>query len=873
MAIVTKHVKIFSSLGLLVCCALAMLCIKAARQPVVAKETFPTEQTDSLLDYLNLLFDKTDEHPQLSSRADSLLATIWRAPQTADETLAYYQLITNIAYHLLQRGFIKASSKWYEAAFKFYHQHQHSTALAAEMNIEEYVCKPLGNNYTRIGDFSKAIVMQEFAISSAEKNGKQSMLASLYANLATTYFYMQEYMLVQQITSKALHSITESNESAVLLLYNLKTDAYLELGKMDSAAYWNEKALAYQLPSVEHTNWSVNSLINRSRILNETQQYRAAIGYLQQAWDLSWSLNVKEKAKLSNEIGITWANLNKPADAKIWFKQTLHFFRLDSLNLYPDFNVTTAMFGMAKCYDAGLQSDSASYWSTQAVLNDYYSQQLIDTWLYSQSSIYSNQKLTEAAIAWHHEHYKKSQSSSFLFKALWLAELSKGRVLMYEQQRTKNWQQHPTPADAGFQELRNNYLLLAQAPTEKDRLLIRESIRQLQFELSLSENTFEKQLTAPSYQNFLNWMQTARKASNILSHYATDSAMYIVEITRDQVYQSIDTADAGFEMLDSFINEFYNSPQAFNNDPGAYYKKSNRLLQKFVPHLAQGPAPYIIAPSGLLHKLPFEALCTEPGQPAFLGVRHSISYQFSLLQLIEPARPVEAPVVIFNFEKEHLGFPALPHAKEEVAYLQRSFNTKTYDASQTTDSIFFGALRSNKIVHLATHAVAGDASSQPFILFKEKIYLGQLQHNSAMCPLVVLAACETGKGLSVQNEGLLSLGRAFISKGAEGVLATRWQVDDEAAAQIITGFYQELRNSETPAAALQKARAAYLQKHKAAAAQNPWLWAAFYYQGKNQVIHIQTAAAAYLPVAGTALLLLIILLIVIQIISKRRKNL
>ncbi|WP_262919217.1 CHAT domain-containing protein [Niabella hibiscisoli] len=120
------------------------------------------------------------------------------------------------------------------------------------------------------------------------------------------------------------------------------------------------------------------------------------------------------------------------------------------------------------------------------------------------------------------------------------------------------------------------------------------------------------------------------------------------------------------------------------------------------------------------------------------------------------------------------------------------------------------------------------------------MYLGQLQYNIANCPLIVLSACETGKGTSQQNEGIMSLGRAFIGSGVGGALSTRWEVDDAATANLTRFFYKELDAVGLPAKALQRARAAYLKENTAISAQNPWLWAALLYQGKNHTILIQS---------------------------------
>src|SRR5439155_1849068 len=97
--------------------------------------------------------------------------------------------------------------------------------------------------------------------------------------------------------------------------------------------------------------------------------------------------------------------------------------------------------------------------------------------------------------------------------------------------------------------------------------------------------------------------------------------------------------------------------------------------------------------------------------------------------------------------------------------------------------------------------------------------------------LVVLSACQTAIGKEIKGEGLVGLTRGFMYAGAERVVASLWQVDDVATAELMSLFYQGvLKKNLPPATAL---RAAQVQMWKQKRWQeDPYFWGAFQLQGE-----------------------------------------
>ena len=96
--------------------------------------------------------------------------------------------------------------------------------------------------------------------------------------------------------------------------------------------------------------------------------------------------------------------------------------------------------------------------------------------------------------------------------------------------------------------------------------------------------------------------------------------------------------------------------------------------------------------------------------------------------------------------------------------------------------------------------------------------------------LVVLSACQTGLGKDVRGEGLIGLVRGFMYAGAPRVMASMWEVDDAATAELMKRFYRGvLQEKLTPAAALRAAQIEMLKKNHW---QSPYYWGAFVLQGE-----------------------------------------
>ena len=92
--------------------------------------------------------------------------------------------------------------------------------------------------------------------------------------------------------------------------------------------------------------------------------------------------------------------------------------------------------------------------------------------------------------------------------------------------------------------------------------------------------------------------------------------------------------------------------------------------------------------------------------------------------------------------------------------------------------------------------------------------------------LVVLSACQTGLGDISQGEGVFGLQRGFKKAGANSILMSLWEVEDEATQILMTQFYKNLVSGQSKRQSLQYAQR-YLREYNAGQYDKPEYWAAF----------------------------------------------
>ncbi|HRI69993.1 MAG TPA: CHAT domain-containing protein [Polyangium sp.] len=104
--------------------------------------------------------------------------------------------------------------------------------------------------------------------------------------------------------------------------------------------------------------------------------------------------------------------------------------------------------------------------------------------------------------------------------------------------------------------------------------------------------------------------------------------------------------------------------------------------------------------------------------------------------------------------------------------------------------------------------------------------------------LAVLSACETGLGDVSVGEGVYGLRRSLAIAGAQTILMSLWEVDDEATRDLMIAYYQRMAAGEGRVSALRTAQLSLLHQEGRA---HPFYWGAFLASGDPRPVEFALA--------------------------------
>jgi CHAT domain-containing protein len=242
----------------------------------------------------------------------------------------------------------------------------------------------------------------------------------------------------------------------------------------------------------------------------------------------------------------------------------------------------------------------------------------------------------------------------------------------------------------------------------------------------------------------------------------------------------------------------------------------------------------VIVPDGMLATLNFETLVVPSSSPHYwiddVTVANAVSVA-TLTMHSHYTRPAEELLAMGDAVDES-GSPALAHAKEEIRLVSSHWPAAGEVLITGKDAVPSAYAESHperfRRIHFAAHGISNQiAPLESAILLSpsadssNKLSGRDIVKQKLNAELVVISSCKGAEG-RIYGEGSVGLAWAFMKAGAHQVIAALWNLDDEAAAELMKTFYDGLNSGKNPAAAL---RAAKLSLMKDPNHQRPYYWA------------------------------------------------
>ena len=285
----------------------------------------------------------------------------------------------------------------------------------------------------------------------------------------------------------------------------------------------------------------------------------------------------------------------------------------------------------------------------------------------------------------------------------------------------------------------------------------------------------------------------------------------------------------------------------------------------------------IVVPDGPLLQVPFEALLyQEPQDPTSSGQinfstlpyvikRHAVSYSYSatLRSILGRRRETRAGgrflgIAPIEFEAsggtlesalqiDLSGVQSLPGSETEIQRLYSLFEPAYNPIGRLVNNSSTLAIRGDaseellrsldlsryRYIHFATHGIVNDSIPELSGLLMHPsaasddgiLQLGEIYALDLDADLVVLSACDSGRGTRRPGDGVVGLTGAFLYAGARNVLVPLWQIEDVAVADLMVPFYAEFLQRRSYREALRTSKLNLLKAGGRKA--RPFYWAPF----------------------------------------------
>lgn len=738
----------------------------------------------------------------------------------------------------------------------------------------------MGVVYKKLGKYDTALNYYQKTLDISKKTWGNHHLdvADAYLNISVIYQKKNQYLLAHNYLKKAIKiriNLLGKNHPKLTEVYSVMGDINKESGQYKKASHNYLQALKILQKSIDSNHPNIAKLYNSLGDLYFSQKkYKQSLDYYQKAIiqntpnikETKITFNLKKKKHLNGLILLE--SLRKKAKTIIQLNNNYNDNRYKKSIINTYFQCNTLIDKLRQA--AFVEKD-------KILLGEI------------ATEIYQN------AIIFISDLYKREKSpylNNPLDTLFYFSEKNKAMVLneALHENSAKYISKIPDSILTLEQSLKTNYTSFYKKVTNKLDTLNTLQYQNHLFQISQDQEELISYLEKnyPKYHKLKHDLTTVKindiqerldEKSALLSYVMTKNKLFLFTVTKNTTDIQPFSLPKNF---DSTLNQFIKVLTTYPNQKDTsksyqnYTKTAHQIytwiLQKSLSKLNPKINSLIIIPDQKLNYLSFDALLYDlPEKKAtdnsnnyaslpYITHKYKISYAFSATLWHETFNRIinnNASSFFGGFapnykrlvtsdsitQKENT---SLPGAKEEVLQIAKILNGEAWIGKSANKKAFKQNACRYRILHLAMHALVDDQEpmNSSFIFTttdtKEdrQLYASELYSTPISADLVVLSACNSGKGLLKKGEGLMSLSRTFMYAGCPSQIMSLWQVSDLSSKQIMITFYKELKKRKTINTALRNAKLKYINQIGHPNYSHPFFWASFIPIGNMESINL-----------------------------------
>lgn len=644
--------------------------------------------------------------------------------------------------------------------------------------------------------------------------------------------------------------------------YEGKAQALISLGKTDEARLVLESALS-KAQSQEKRGHEAELLVRLGRLAAQTGNRQQALTYLEDAGQFATKVQFyRIEADAMYELAQLYRDAGDLSTADARATQGVTASQQVGDRYYVPRNLTIL---------ADLKARRGRYAGAKALYDQ--AEDVIEGMLTSVDEPYWNSSVVAAQSQTYLQHFELVTRSGDVPEAFRVLERVRGRTLAWALEDRKAFPTSESEQTASLEtDVAGLQMRLMQSgrATEREQLL--DKLVEYERRLGLSWTRGDEANTRlPTQPAPLKIVQDDLQPDEVLLEYVLDDPnSYCISIRRQGAFvRLLPIGRQEIEKLaQRYIDEIREKASAAETSKQLY----ERLLKPILEISSAGRI--IVAPDGILHLLPFEAL--QDGRGQYLLKSHTVSYVPSgtildTLRRGQKQEPAPKPLLAVGdvaYENQGgagkklstptsvsgriergiadlsgVGLSDLPQTREEVEEIGKISgpNAVILLAKDATEAAFKKEpLDQFRVLHLAVHGFADTQYPERSALVLGTdpksgddglLQVREIIRLRLNAELTTLSACDTGVGKLQGQEGISNLVEAFLVAGSKSVVASLWSADDTSASALMERFYKRLAQGESASSALRNAKLDLLTKYGDQL--SPFYWAGFITVGET----------------------------------------